>query len=47
MKTIIFLTLTLIISCDMKKKKLIEPKAKKLRRFYLYMAMIDLTNTIG
>lgn len=32
MKTIIFLTLTLIISCDMKKKKLIEPKAKKIEK---------------
>ena len=32
MKTIIFLTLTLIISCDMKKKELIEPKAKKIEK---------------
>ena len=32
MKTIIILTLTLIISCDMKKKELIEPKAKKIEK---------------
>ena len=32
MKTTIFLTLTLIISCDMKKKELIEPKAKKIEK---------------